>query len=304
MNSADPLATIAAAPEAPTLTTPPSGAAEPAAAPVRGNSRGKVLLLTCLLCFLIGAGACGAAWWFWPTAAPASIEAATDLPVAAEPSAPPQPVSFALATSPTNTEEAPDQKLDKTIERLPTVVEGLSERLASAPLEGSAPPGFIVLSSGGQSDTDAHDIPRHQRWEFRFAPGNTIESYARQLDFFQIELGVLGGSDKVIYLSKLSDPQPTQRTAAAQDEGRLYMLWQRGSMRAADEEIVARAEIATQGKVYAHFLPAELEAKLAKLEDAHARKTGATKIRKTIFGMKPDFEDGYQFYVVDQKADE
>ena len=30
-----------------------------------------------------------------------------------------------------------------------------------------------------------------RRWEVRFIEGNTLQTYARQLDFFEIELGVL-----------------------------------------------------------------------------------------------------------------
>ncbi len=53
---------------------------------------------------------------------------------------------------------------------------------------------------------------RPQRWEVRFDKGNTLDTYARQLDSLGIELGVITpAGDKVIYLSKFSAGIPTKR---------------------------------------------------------------------------------------------
>ncbi len=55
-------------------------------------------------------------------------------------------------------------------------------------------------------------VARRTDWEVRFPPGNTVETYAKQLDFFGIELGVFGSANDVTYISKLSQPKPATRT--------------------------------------------------------------------------------------------
>ena len=46
------------------------------------------------------------------------------------------------------------------------------------------------------------------RREVRFPKDSSLESYARQLDFFKIELGVRGENDTVTYLSNFQHPSP------------------------------------------------------------------------------------------------
>ncbi|MCE9528898.1 MAG: hypothetical protein K8R36_22865, partial [Planctomycetales bacterium] len=162
-----------------------------------------------------------------------------------------------------------------------------------------------VASGNLERTTDAISrIPRHERWEIRIGAGNTSDSYTRQLDFFKIELGVIGQANDIVYLSNLSAPNPTAKTQSAAGEKRLYLIWQRGSMREADEEILARAKIPAAGKVIVHFCPEELENELVKLEDDQARQSGLKRIRKTVFGVRPKEPEGFRFFVIEQKADE
>ena len=56
-------------------------------------------------------------------------------------------------------------------------------------------------------------IPRSERWEIRYN-SNSIEAYAQQLDFFEIELGAVGGTKTVDYASKLAEsPRPPRGKA-------------------------------------------------------------------------------------------
>ena len=119
-----------------------------------------------------------------------------------------------------------------------------------------------------------------------------------------MELGIIGQASDIVYLSNLSAPNPTAKTQSAAGEKRLYLIWQRGSMREADEEILGRAKIASAGKVIVHFCPAELENELVKLEDDQAKQAGLKRIRKTVFGVRPKEPEGFRFFVVEQKADE
>jgi hypothetical protein len=141
-------------------------------------------------------------------------------------------------------------------------------------------------------------LPRH--WEVTFQKGNTLDLYARQLDFFGIELGVIMPGDKAVYAFNFRKPKPDTRTLAnpSANEKRYYLTWRGGDLRQADEELLARAGIDGAAGVMAKFLPPETEGKLATLEK-NFRGASPKDINKTRFGVQP-VGDGFEFYVIDQ----
>lgn len=138
--------------------------------------------------------------------------------------------------------------------------------------------------------------PRH--WELRFPRDNSLEAYAKQLDFFGIELGVLLPGNKVQYAYNLSKSQPDQRTGAANQEKRYYLTWRRGELEQADRELLARAKVDCQNRLILKFLPLEIEKQLWSLEKARAGD-GSAGVPTTVFGIQPD-GNGYTFYVIEQ----
>jgi hypothetical protein len=198
---------------------------------------------------------------------------------------------------------AADAGVQQQIDRASALATELAPELAKVTFEGQAPGTLVVHSGGRQADVAKSDVPRHQRWEIRFPPGNSIESYTRQLDHFKIELGVIGGEDHITYLTNLSNPRPQRRPGFAADEQRLYLVWQRGEMAEADEQLATRAGLKTAGKVLAHFLPSEVETELARLEESYARQLNIQKIERTVFGIRAAGQDAFRFYVIEQKAD-
>lgn len=141
-------------------------------------------------------------------------------------------------------------------------------------------------------------VPRAQRWEIRFADGATLDEYAKQLDFFKIELGAIGATSTVYYASNLAANKPTQRTAPGDQEKRLYMSWQGGSLRSADKALLNRAGIKTDGRLLVQFYPPETESVLLGQELAYKNRN-QSEIRKTVFGVRAA-GGGYEFYVIDQ----
>ena len=140
-------------------------------------------------------------------------------------------------------------------------------------------------------------IPRFKRWEIYYAEGETLEEYAKQLDFFQIELAVIDG-DQVTYVSKFSAPAPAKRTASGDKEKRLYMSWRQGNLKQADRELLARAGVDAGSKLVVQFYPPEIENRLAQLELSFAnRKPG--QIRRTRFAVRSQ-GNGFEYYVLDQ----
>lgn len=142
--------------------------------------------------------------------------------------------------------------------------------------------------------------PRHQRWEIAFNAGERLDLYARQLDYFGIELGVVDASNQVVYGSAFASAEPRRRTGRREDEQRLYMTWTDASRRAADEKLLARAGISAAGLAILQFLPAEVENQLALLEREY-RGRRAAEIRRTRFGLRAAGER-FEFYVIEQQA--
>ena len=137
-----------------------------------------------------------------------------------------------------------------------------------------------------------------RNWEVQFAKGNTLNVYARQLDFFKIELGVRRSGNKIEYASNLSSRRPRARVGPTDQEKRYYLTWRRGNLQQADRDLLNKAGIDPGRSPIFKFLPPEVEAMLLGLERDKAGSR-AKKIRMTRFGLLPD-GDGYKFYVMRQ----
>jgi hypothetical protein len=153
---------------------------------------------------------------------------------------------------------------------------------------------------GGYGGTGTGGGGKPRGWEVYFRKGDTLDSYARQLDFFGIELGVLMPNNQLTCVSALSRPKPTVRTVAADAEKRYYLTWRTGELQQADHELLARAGVQSQGRIILKLLPPAVEAKLWALEKANAGRNAAL-VRKTRFGVQPDGSGGYAFYVMEQR---
>ena len=149
----------------------------------------------------------------------------------------------------------------------------------------------------------AAGIPREQRWFVTYSGETTIDEYARQLDFFKVELGALFRDGRLVYLSELSRDQPKIReTRSGADEQRLYMLWTGGGRKLADLKLFQKAGIDAQNATIFQFYPPPIEQKLALLERKY-RDRPVDEIRRTYFDVRrPDNGDGYEYYVSRQIA--
>lgn len=139
---------------------------------------------------------------------------------------------------------------------------------------------------------------RRRHWEVRFPEGNTVDTYARALDFFKIELGVLLPDNRVVYVYNLSKPRPDTRVGPADQEKRYYLTWRRGTLMEADRELLRRAGVDPGNRLILKFLPPEVEAQLAELERARAGPR-YDRVRTTYFAVVPQ-GSGFRFIVVDQ----
>jgi hypothetical protein len=139
---------------------------------------------------------------------------------------------------------------------------------------------------------------REPQREIRFEPDDLAE-YAQWLDYFKIELGVLGQDNKVYYAYNLSQPKPSVRIGEPAQETRLYMN-PAGSMFAAlDRQLAAKAGIADKGRIILQFFPAEAQAIIVGLEQKQAGGRPPEQIRRTVFRVTRS-GDRFAFSVEEQ----
>lgn len=136
--------------------------------------------------------------------------------------------------------------------------------------------------------------------EIRFEPQNLLE-YAQFLDFFKIELGVLGQDNKIHYAYNLSQKTPSVRAGDPGEELRFYMNSARGRFAALDRRLADRSGIADKGRIILQFYPDPAYAILQQLERGKAESAGrrAEEIRRTAFRVTHTANQ-FEFQVLDQ----
>ena len=141
-------------------------------------------------------------------------------------------------------------------------------------------------------------IPRWQRWEVRFL-STTLESYAKQLEFFGIELAAMGGGKAGVDYAAFDKGRIVRRQSSEGDEDkRLYFVWQGGRFQQQDRTLLAQAGINTQGRITCQFFPPQLENTLAVLEQKQLGGKPLKQVKRTVFAVRPQ-GSGFEFYVVE-----
>lgn len=139
---------------------------------------------------------------------------------------------------------------------------------------------------------------KEPRREIRFEPVN-LQEYAQWLDFFEIELGVLGQDNKVYYTRNVSRAKPDVRVGVPDQETRLYMNPTDSQFAALDRQLAAKAGIAGKGPIILQFYPPKAQAILTSLEQKQAGTRKPDTIRSTVFRVTRTGQT-FEFSVVEQ----
>jgi hypothetical protein len=139
--------------------------------------------------------------------------------------------------------------------------------------------------------------PRH--WEIEFSTDHT-EFYARELDYFMIELGMLRSDNTIVYAYHLSKSKPDTRVLdnPALKEKRYYLTCRDAGSSEADRKLLARAGIQVGNRLVLKFLPPPLEANLINLERRY-REAMPRDIARTRFGVRAAGSE-FSFFVLEQ----
>jgi len=132
---------------------------------------------------------------------------------------------------------------------------------------------------------------------------NSKEAYAKQLDFFRIELGVMRhDSDLLDYAANFSQPQPTIRIGTKDVEKRSFFLWTGSDPLAElDEGLLQDAGIQIADGVILQFWPEDSWQLLLHAEKNYAEAASYEwpSVRRTIFGVKT-VKHGFEIFVMEQ----
>ena len=166
-----------------------------------------------------------------------------------------------------------------------------SGKVGSASGTGKRPLGMGGGGKGG--------FPREQRWMIKFDDGD-LDTYAKQLDFFKIELGALFPDGRLVFIKDMSKSKPSKREVkTGKGEDRLYMTWRGGTRKQADAALFKKAGIPNaQNAMLMHFYAPETEQLLARTEVAYRNRKSA-EIRRTYFNVRKDGA-GFKFVVTSQ----
>jgi len=154
--------------------------------------------------------------------------------------------------------------------------------------------GLPGLGTGGGGDGG---VRREDRWSVIYPSGQTIDEYAKQLDFMKVELGTTAGN--VLTIASNFSTTPTRRIGNPSGEGRLYFMWAGGSRKGSDIALLQKAGITVGAAPVFQFYPKEVEDKLVQLEVRYkSRQPG--EIRSTKFSVVP-VGGKYGFQVLSQE---
>ncbi len=135
-------------------------------------------------------------------------------------------------------------------------------------------------------------------WELLLDDDVTAEEYARQIDYFKIEVGAVSKNGKIEYATNVGGPKPDKRVGFTETEYRLRIGWKSGALHAADRKLLAKAGIVSTGKDLWHYFPIDVQKQLQDLEVNYAGRK-PEEIRRTRFRIRPKTK-GYEFVVLEQ----
>jgi len=204
---------------------------------------------------------------------------------------------------PPGIEEAPDLLEPQLQDTLSAVADAVASRTALLSDESIDASASTAHGSGlgdvRQAGLDSQGESRREpSREIRFEPEN-LRQYAEFLDYFRIELGVLGRDNQIHYAYNLAKQVPDVRVGEPGGEDRLYMNSALGRFAALDRRLAKNAGITDRGQIILQFYPPETQAILYDLERREAAGRRPEEIRRTIFRVAPK-GDEFEFSVDQQ----
>ena len=203
-------------------------------------------------------------------------------------------------------EELTEPRIEETFEAITDTITNNAASLMSlntgetSSSHGTGMGDSRAAGPGGEGDGSV--VPRVERWRISLKAAN-INDFAAQLDFFEIEIGALGGGISTVdYASNLSGMIKTRRQTGGAKEKRLFFHPEERISEIWTRDLLQKAGFSVSGRVSLHFYPRPAEAQLASVENSFLKKAkrGLPEVRRTYFAVRKQ-GGGFQFYVVRQE---
>lgn len=141
-------------------------------------------------------------------------------------------------------------------------------------------------------------VPEHKRWKINYEASD-IESYRKQLSFWNIDIGVVNRSNDQVF--RIKDPGGSAtvvKTDRSKESKSLYFAHAKPRMMRWDEEIANKAGVDTGGSNVIQFYSNKARSRIREQEGAFIQKDGKVlkNIRETIIKLAPT-GGGYDFIV-------
>lgn len=202
--------------------------------------------------------------------------------------------------NPSPTEEVLEEaELTDFVEDIIELADVATQQVNAIPVSQPGTPGSAVGTGRKHlGNGPGNAISNEERWFIRYSDKTSVANYAKQLDYFGIEMGALVPSGQLILMTNMSKtPKKTVKTSG-KGEKRLYMTWQAGNRKAADEALFKNINVDVADAILFHFYPRKTEQLLLQTEFNYAKRK-ASEIRRTYFVVAKK-GSGYQFIVTKQ----
>lgn len=200
-------------------------------------------------------------------------------------------------------ENAPEQEedLEELLDQLALTATSDSVLFADQAVADSArlrkgDSGSDSRGTGDSGDGGETDEPQRV---IRYEP-RSLQEYAIWYDNAGLELAVLGEDNQVYYASNLSQPEPTVRVGAPDDERRLYFNSSGTPLASLDLQLAEKAGIADRGDIILQICTDATGARLLQLEEQAADGRDRSRIARTVFRVNKTGRDRFEFVVEDQ----
>jgi len=212
--------------------------------------------------------------------------------------------------------EAEFDTIEPSVDEQITAIDGIAAAVATMDSPSFGQPGGSGKGGpGGFGGTGGGKPGQDRGWRLVFPEGNTLKTYAKQLDHFGIQVGAFiadpAGGAIAESASDLSSPRPTVERRPASEEERYYFTWEEENTLAQDrrlseldKQLLQKAGIPSRGKILhvLKFIPPDLEKQMMQMERQWALNAGKdpANVRATVFEIRQT-RDGYTLAVKDQK---
>ncbi len=186
--------------------------------------------------------------------------------------------------------------LEAVADSVSSIQGALEKRSGSAKQMGRGS-GFGSREGGGSG---GDGIPEYKRWIINYSAADT-DTYAKQLSFFSIDIGVVSESKQSI--KRLVDPGGARRVISSDrktEAKNIYFVHKKQRFLAWDRALAERAAIDTKAALTVLFYNDQTRQIIRVVEATKLKELGKTlaDVKNTIFKVVPS-GNGYKFEVTD-----